>query len=117
MQHENSKNTLPSLTNYYSYSYSREVEDKVKIERNATITLRKALENCKGCQIKKPECSDDPPICFPTVVCRDTFDGPVCGPCPQGWCGDGKVEKSFKLTHTRHHKNNLQIFMTSNPRL
>ena len=77
----------------------------MKIERNATVTLRKALENCKGCQIKKPECSDDPPICFPNVECRDTYDGPVCGPCPQGWCGDGRVYRYLYIdTHTNPHK-------------
>ena len=68
------------------------MEEKVKIERNATVILRKALEDCKSCQIKKPECSDQPPICFPDVECRDTYSGPVCGPCPPGWCGDGKVK-------------------------
>ena len=76
----------------YIFFHFRTVETKVKIERNATVTLRKSLEDCKACQIKKPECSDEPPICFPDVECRDTFDGPVCGPCPQGWCGDGKVK-------------------------
>jgi len=68
----------------------RLTESKVKLERNATVTLRKALEDCKACQIKSPECSDDPPICFPEVECVDTYDGPVCGPCPPGWCGDGR---------------------------
>ena len=85
----------PQSCIYYStiyIFYFRTVETKVKIERNATVTLRKSLEDCKACQIKKPECSDEPPICFPDVECRDTFDGPVCGPCPQGWCGDGKVK-------------------------
>ena len=78
---------------YYKgvFNDSRTMEEKVKIERNATVILREALEDCKACQIKKPECRDNPPICFPDVECRDTFDGPVCGPCPQGWCGDGKV--------------------------
>ena len=70
---------------------SRFMEKKVKIERNATVILRKALEDCKACQLKKPECGDQPPICFPDVECRDTYSGPVCGPCPPGWCGDGRV--------------------------
>ena len=48
------------------------------------MLLRKALQECKACRIKRPECSDDPPPCFPKVECRDTNDGPVCGPCPQG---------------------------------
>ena len=54
------------------------------------MALRKALQECKACQIKRPECGDDPPPCFPKVECRDTYDGPVCGPCPNGFKGDGK---------------------------
>ena len=82
-----------SITSHLTVFFidSRTMEEKLKIERNATVILREALEDCKACQIKKPECGDNPPICFPDVECRDTFDGPVCGPCPQGWCGDGKV--------------------------
>ena len=55
------------------------------------MSLRKALQECKACKIKKPECGDDPPPCFPRVECRDTYDGPVCGPCPPGFKGDGRV--------------------------
>ena len=78
------------------------MEKKVKIERNATVILRKALEDCKACQLKKPECGDQPPICFPDVECRDTYSGPVCGPCPPGWCGDGRV-LIYNLLKIYHH--------------
>ena len=54
-------------------------------ERDETMALRKALQECKACNIKRPECGDDPPPCFPRVECRDTYDGPVCGPCPTGF--------------------------------
>ena len=69
----------------------RKLKGEVKIQRDETIGLRKALQECKACKIKKPECGDDPPPCFPSVECRDTYDGPVCGPCPQGYKGDGRV--------------------------
>lgn len=68
------------------------MKGEVKVQRDETITLRKALQECKACKIKKPECGDDPPPCFPRVECRDTYDGPVCGPCPQGFKGDGRVK-------------------------
>ena len=87
------------------------MDTKLKIERNATIILREALEDCKACQIKKPECKDTPPICFPDVECRDTFDGPVCGPCPQGWCGDGKVNNIIKLHKYISHYDIMAVVM------
>ena len=70
---------------------SRKLKGEVKIQRDETTNLRNALLECKACKIKKPECGDDPPPCFPRVECRDTYDGPVCGPCPQGFKGDGRV--------------------------
>ena len=65
------------------------------------MLLRKALQECKACRIKRPECSDDPPPCFPKVECRDTNDGPVCGPCPQG------RQHSTFCTHT-HREIKIQ---------
>lgn len=68
----------------------RKLKAEVNIQKQETMLLRKALQECKACRIKRPECSDDPPPCFPKVECRDTNDGPVCGPCPQGFKGDGR---------------------------
>merc|ERR1712213_204916 len=67
----------------------RKLKAEVNIQKQETMLLRKALQECKACRIKRPECSDDPPPCFPKVECRDTNDGPVCGPCPEGYRGDG----------------------------
>ena len=78
--------------NYHILCLSSKLKGEVKVQRDETITLRKALQECKACKIKKPECGDDPPPCFPRVECRDTYDGPVCGPCPQGFKGDGRVK-------------------------
>lgn len=57
------------------------------------MMLRKALQECEACKIKKPECSDIPYPCFegpPRVDCRDTIEGPRCGSCPPGYKGDGR---------------------------
>ena len=78
--------------NYHILYLFSKLKGEVKVQRDETITLRKALQECKACKIKKPECGDDPPPCFPRVECRDTYDGPVCGPCPQGFKGDGRVK-------------------------
>ena len=51
------------------------------------------FQDCEACKIKKPECSDFPYPCFegpPRVDCRDSVDGPVCGPCPPNYKGDGR---------------------------
>ena len=74
---------------------------QVNIQKQETMLLRKALQECKACRIKRPECSDDPPPCFPKVECRDTNDGPVCGPCPQG------RQHSTFCTHT-HREIKIQ---------
>jgi len=68
----------------------RKLKAEVNIQKQETMLLAKALQECKACRIKRPECSDDPPPCFPKVECRDTNDGPVCGQCPQGFKGDGR---------------------------
>ena len=69
---------------FFQIEALRKLKAEVNIQKQETMLLRKALQECKACRIKRPECSDDPPPCFPKVECRDTNDGPVCGPCPQG---------------------------------
>ena len=66
----------------------RTLKQEVKTQREETMLLRKALEDCEACKIKKPECTDLPYPCFkgpPRVDCRDTVDGVQCGPCPPGY--------------------------------
>ena len=43
----------------------RKLKEEVKNQREETMLLKKALQECKACRIKRPECSDDPPPCFP----------------------------------------------------
>ena len=74
----------------------RRLKQEVKTQREETMLLRKALEDCEACKIKKPECTDIPYPCFegpPRVDCRDTVDGTQCGPCPPGY----KVEAGTYL--------------------
>jgi hypothetical protein len=42
----------------------RTLRIEINMQRNSTYMLRRALEECKACQIKKPMCSDIPPPCF-----------------------------------------------------
>ena len=66
---------------------------EVKTQREETMLLRKALQDCEACKIKKPMCSDIPYPCFegpPRVDCRDTVEGPECGNCPPMYKGNGR---------------------------
>lgn len=45
----------------------RKLKAEVNIQKQETMLLSKALQECKACRIKRPECSDDPPPCFPKV--------------------------------------------------
>ena len=71
----------------------RRLKHEVKTQKEETMLLRKALMECEACKIKKPLCTDLPYPCFegpPRVDCRDTTDGPECGPCPPGYKGNGR---------------------------
>ena len=48
--------------------------------------------------IKLPQigCENDP--CYPGVSCRDSDDGPICGPCPPGYQGDGTRNGCRRVT-------------------
>jgi hypothetical protein len=73
----------------------RKLKEETRNQRTETTMLRKALEECQACRIKRPECSDIPPPCFNGVECRDSPDGPICGPCPPGF----KVKCYFAEIH------------------
>ena len=78
----------------------RRLKLEVKTQREETMLLRKALEDCEACKIKKPECTDTPYPCFegpPRVDCRDTVDGTQCGPCPPGYKVDTCRETLFSF--------------------
>lgn len=71
----------------------RRLKLEVKTQKEETVLLRKALMECEACKIAKPTCTDVPYPCFegpPRVDCRDTVEGPECGPCPPGYKGNGR---------------------------
>merc|ERR1719367_2425831 len=71
----------------------RRLKLEVKTQKEETVLLRKALMDCEACKISKPMCTDLPYPCFegpPRVDCRDTVEGPECGPCPPGYKGNGR---------------------------
>jgi len=43
----------------------RKLKEEVNNQREETTSLKKALQECLACKIKKPECGDNPPPCFP----------------------------------------------------
>nr|XP_023019808.1 uncharacterized protein LOC111508514 isoform X1 [Leptinotarsa decemlineata] len=55
--------------------------------------LRRLIEQCQACRNPPPTivatCESHPPGCYPGVRCRNTPAGPICGPCPRGYVGDG----------------------------
>ncbi len=40
-----------------------------------------------GTEVVKPRCT--PGVCFREDMCIETADGVECGPCPDGYTGDG----------------------------
>lgn len=40
-----------------------------------------------GTEVVKPRCG--PGVCFRNNMCIETADGVECGPCPDGFTGDG----------------------------
>lgn len=40
-----------------------------------------------GTEVVKPRCA--PGTCFRDDMCKETADGVECGPCPDGYTGDG----------------------------
>lgn len=40
-----------------------------------------------GTEVVKPKCT--PGVCFRDNMCIETDEGVECGPCPEGYTGDG----------------------------
>uniref|UniRef100_A0A3Q1JXP9 Thrombospondin 4a n=1 Tax=Anabas testudineus TaxID=64144 RepID=A0A3Q1JXP9_ANATE len=56
-----------------------------------TSFLRNTISECQAClggtEVVKPRCV--PGVCFRDDMCIETVDGVECGPCPDGYTGDG----------------------------
>ena len=46
-----------------------------------------AFEGLGGTEVVRARCT--PGVCFRDTVCSETADGIECGPCPDGYTGDG----------------------------
>ncbi|XP_013923011.1 PREDICTED: thrombospondin-4-like, partial [Thamnophis sirtalis] len=78
-----------------------EVKDLLRQQVKETAFLRNTIAECQACGLgiggfptpsphpPKPKCEAD--TCFPGVHCTDTTDGYQCGPCPEGFTGDGII--------------------------
>uniref|UniRef100_A0A672RPK7 Thrombospondin-4-B n=1 Tax=Sinocyclocheilus grahami TaxID=75366 RepID=A0A672RPK7_SINGR len=57
-----------------------------------TSFLRNTISECQACglggtEVVKPKCT--PGVCFRDDMCIETAEGVECGPCPDGYTGDG----------------------------
>ncbi|KAM3843768.1 thrombospondin-4 isoform 1-T1 [Vipera latastei] len=78
-----------------------EVKDLLRQQVKETAFLRNTIAECQACGLgigsfptpsphpPKPKCEAN--TCFPGVHCIDTTDGYQCGPCPEGFTGDGII--------------------------
>ncbi|MFT7811782.1 thrombospondin-4-B-like [Arapaima gigas] len=72
-----------------------ELKDVLMQQVKETTVLRNAIIDCKACgldNLKVPSASPQtcrPGTCFRTDMCINTEAGIVCGPCPDGYTGDG----------------------------
>ncbi|XP_053159390.1 thrombospondin-4 isoform X1 [Hemicordylus capensis] len=76
-----------------------EVKDLLRQQVKETTFLRNTIAECQACGLgtgsfptpppppPKPKCEAN--TCFRGVQCRDTAEGFQCGPCPEGFTGNG----------------------------
>uniref|UniRef100_A0A8C9YSV3 Thrombospondin 4b n=1 Tax=Sander lucioperca TaxID=283035 RepID=A0A8C9YSV3_SANLU len=69
-----------------------ELKDVLIQQVKETSFLRNTISECQACglggtEVVKPKCA--PGVCFRDDMCIETADGVECGPCPDGYTGDG----------------------------
>ncbi|KAM7368829.1 hypothetical protein PAMP_013136 [Pampus punctatissimus] len=69
-----------------------ELKDILIQQVKETSFLRNTISECQACglggtEVVKPKCA--PGVCFRDGKCTETADGVECGPCPDGYTGDG----------------------------
>lgn len=78
--------TLRDLINAVNY-FRHEVE----YSRQELKQVRQIMLDCEVCKHRPAEikisCNNNPNPCYPGVQCRDSAEGPRCGPCPRGYIG------------------------------
>ncbi|XP_023658917.1 thrombospondin-4a [Paramormyrops kingsleyae] len=72
-----------------------ELKDVLQRQVKETTSLRNAIVDCKACGLDDSKFTlanqraCQPGTCFRTDMCIVTEDGITCGPCPEGYTGDG----------------------------
>ncbi|KAI2651609.1 Thrombospondin-4-B [Labeo rohita] len=69
-----------------------ELKDVLIQQVKETSFLRNTISECQACglggtEVVKSKCT--PGVCFRDDMCIETADGVECGPCPDGYTGDG----------------------------
>ncbi|KAA8584439.1 hypothetical protein FQN60_008224 [Etheostoma spectabile] len=69
-----------------------ELRDVLIQQVKETSFLRNTISECQACglggtEVVKPKCA--PGVCFREDMCIETAEGVECGPCPDGYTGDG----------------------------
>ncbi|GAA6105300.1 thrombospondin-4-B [Tachysurus ichikawai] len=68
-----------------------ELKDVLVQQVKETAFLRNTISECQACGLGgttvKQQCA--PGVCFRPDMCIETVDGVECGPCPDGYTGDG----------------------------
>ncbi|XP_063334352.1 thrombospondin-4-B [Pelmatolapia mariae] len=69
-----------------------ELKDVLIQQVKETSFLRNTISECQACglggtEVVKPRCA--PGVCFRDDMCIETAEGVECGPCPDGYTGDG----------------------------
>nr|AAH95593.1 Thrombospondin 4b [Danio rerio] len=69
-----------------------ELKDVLIQQVKETSFLRNTISECQACglsgaEVVKPKCA--PGVCFRDDMCIETAEGVECGPCPDGYTGDG----------------------------
>ncbi|XP_052444895.1 thrombospondin-4-B-like [Carassius gibelio] len=69
-----------------------ELKDVLIQQVKETSFLRNTISECQACglggtEVVKPKCT--PGVCFRDDMCIETAEGVECGPCPDGYTGDG----------------------------
>lgn len=90
VQHEEETGTLLVKTLSELIETIKELQIEIQTQREETALLRDALLNCEACKPAEDNPCDPNP-CYPGVACVPAPGGGVrCGPCPQGFRGNGR---------------------------
>ncbi|XP_026463101.1 cartilage oligomeric matrix protein-like [Ctenocephalides felis] len=92
----------------------KHLRGEVEQQKGDIHWIRNKLEQCDICNRPEPvreiDCTTYP--CFPGVHCTNTARGPICGPCPRGYIGDGRDCRPGLKCDDRPCFENVQCYDT-----